>query len=369
MLSYHLSSLSTALARCGHTVEVVSGPQEQVSGLSRTLEQFGVKHHVVRHIDNPHLGTILKCSEQISEIAARGQADLVHAQGTVHALTACVARRRSARRWSGAIATTVHSIPSHQTGDLWWRQRVWATCVTLNLCSDEVLTVSNYTKERVVENGVQASKTFTVYNGVDVNGIDSAVKEAQDAWLRRDTQPAIVNVANLIPGKGQDAFLMAAREVLKSTEATFYIVGDGPRGSDLRSLARSLGIQNSVVFTGRIQWPAVYSFMNDIADICVLSSTRENFPYYMLECMALRKPLVSTEVGGIPEAIAHGANGLLVPPSNPRALALAILRLIRDPELAKEMGRNGRMAVEEKFDISRQADQLAQRYAEVATDK
>src|SRR3989344_2939763 len=82
-------------------------------------------------------------------------------------------------------------------------------------------------------------------------------------------------------------------------------------------------------------------------DIYVSSSVKEGFPYSILEAMAAGLPIVSTAVGGIPEAVEHGKQGLLVPPKNPRALAAAIKKLIANPDLARQLGSGAQNKVQE----------------------
>ena len=85
-------------------------------------------------------------------------------------------------------------------------------------------------------------------------------------------------------------------------------------------------------------------------DVYVCSSVKEGFPYSILEAMAAGLPIVATRMGGIPEMITDGQDGLLVPPKNPKAIAQAIKSLIKNPELAKQLGQNARQAVQ-KFSI------------------
>ena len=195
-------------------------------------------------------------------------------------------------------------------------------------------------------------KATTAYNAIDLNEFDDASRRSPiDFETRKSDEPTVVCVANLTPIKGQEYYLMAAEEVLKNHPATFYVVGSGPRRRYLEELAHRLGIKKNVVFTDRIQWPQIYHFLSNEADICISSSVSEHFPFYILECMAARKPIVATNVGGVPEAVIDGVNGSLVPPRDPTSLAKAILRLINDPDKAKEMGLKGRKLVEQRFSM------------------
>src|SRR5208337_2812156 len=113
----------------------------------------------------------------------------------------------------------------------------------------------------------------------------------------------------------------------------------------LEELSAKLGLNRSVVFCGRrSDIPSVMGAL----DILVLSSIYEGLPIVLLEGMAASRPVVSTSVGGIVGLVADGETGLLVPPSNPQALADACIRIIADPKLRTRMGKAGYKRVLER---------------------
>jgi glycosyltransferase involved in cell wall biosynthesis len=140
------------------------------------------------------------------------------------------------------------------------------------------------------------------------------------------------------------------------------VVGKGPRIKYLKELTDHLGIEKNVTFTGPIFWPALYPFLSNVPDICVSSSISENFPFYILECMAAKKPIIATNVGGVSEAVIDGENGYLVPPKNPSLMADAILELIIHPDKAKQMGIEGRKLVEQRFSMDAITHKLTKVY-------
>jgi len=89
-----------------------------------------------------------------------------------------------------------------------------------------------------------------------------------------------------------------------------------------------------------------------VADICVSASLGELFPFYILECMAAAKPIVTTDVGGVAEAVIDGVNGYLVPPRNPSSLAKSILNLLNNPDKARQMGQKGRELAKQNFSMN-----------------
>jgi len=154
-------------------------------------------------------------------------------------------------------------------------------------------------------------------------------------------------VARLEPEKGHPTLLEAWPAVLLGQpEATLLVIGEGSRREALTAYAASLGLGSRVVFTGRRDdVPAVTAAL----DVAVLPSYREAQGLSILEAMALSRPVVATNVGGIPEMIEDGVTGLLVPPHDAPALGAAILRLLDDHPLADMLARNAHDLVHERF--------------------
>lgn len=359
-LTYHLTRLSIALKKKGHNVTVISGVKEQAEGLSAELEKNGIEHFASKHIDRMDFVSIYNCKRDLQKILKNSNIEVIHANGVTHAFPAYLAIRSLPRDKKPAIVTSLHSIPNESL----LQKPKWKTMISiLNRSSNIILPVSNDMKERLIKHGLNPKKTLTVHNAIDLEVFDELSKNAQiDLNIEDAEKPTVMYVANLTPIKGQEYYLMAAAKVLKECRASFYVVGEGPRKEHLEHLAHNLGIQNNVVFTGRIHWPQIYYVLSNIADICVSSSLSENFPFYILECMAARKPIVATNVGGVPEAIIDGVNGYLIPPKDPMALARGILNLIKNPDKAREMGLRGRKMVEERFSMNILTQKLEQVY-------
>ena len=359
-LTYHLTRLSIALKKKGHNVSVVSGLGEQAEGLSTELENAGIERFVSEHIDRMDFVSIHKCEKDVLRVLKARNFDIIHANGAVHALPSHLATKSISIHKKPAIVTSVHSVPDESI----WQKPKWTVMTTiLNRCSSMVLPVSNYTRERLIAHGVNPQKTVTVHNSIDLEIFDEASKNAKtDIISDNNKNPKVAYVANLVPIKGHEYYLMAAAKVLKKCKANFYVVGDGPRKGYLKKLAYKLGIQDDVIFTGRIHWPQIYYVLSNMVDICVSASLFENFPFYLLECMAAKKPIVATSVGGVPEMIVDGINGYLVPPKDPVSMANSVLKLISDPDKAREMGLKGRQMVEKRFNMTTAISKLKNIY-------
>jgi glycosyltransferase involved in cell wall biosynthesis len=137
------------------------------------------------------------------------------------------------------------------------------------------------------------------------------------------------------------------------------IAGDGPLREELTALSKKLSLDSHVQFLGMVRdVPALLQR----ASLYVLSSISEGVSLTILEAMARGLPIVATRVGGTPEAVRDGANGLLVPPGDPRSLAVSLLRLWRDDTLARRLGEAGRLRVLEHFDVRRMVARYEQVY-------
>jgi glycosyltransferase involved in cell wall biosynthesis len=140
------------------------------------------------------------------------------------------------------------------------------------------------------------------------------------------------------------------------------IVGDGPERGRLEALVKQLGLEDTVLLTGaRTDVPDVLAALN----VAVLSSDYEGIPLSILEFMDAGKPIVATDVGGIPEVIEDGVHGVLVPPRDEAALVAAAADVLRDPEAAREMGARARERCRREFSLDRTVERLQQLYRQL----
>jgi glycosyltransferase involved in cell wall biosynthesis len=143
--------------------------------------------------------------------------------------------------------------------------------------------------------------------------------------------------------------LRTAQRVTRDVpEAVFVIAGDGILREETEGLAVEMGLRESCLFTGRC---ASVPDLLAASDICVLSSQAEGFSNSILEYMAAGRVVVATNVGGASEAIVEGETGYLVNAGDDAAMAERLVELLKDPELRRAMGRNGRRVVEERFSL------------------
>ncbi|MBI3812636.1 MAG: glycosyltransferase [Nitrospirae bacterium] len=211
-------------------------------------------------------------------------------------------------------------------------------------------------------------KIRVVYNGISLEKIAEAKDRLRSEYGPRPDLLLVGIVGTLKPIKGQDFFLQMSRRVLDAgIEARFFIIGSDPLPGEpylkkLHGLVSELGLSGRVWFTGfrKDNLDVIRSL-----DILVSASTEEAMPRNLIEAMALGRPVVATAVGGVPELVEEGMTGLLVPPQDAVALAGAVIRLARDPDLRRRLGEAGRCQVEERFTLDRFVRGIETVYSEV----
>jgi glycosyltransferase involved in cell wall biosynthesis len=231
---------------------------------------------------------------------------------------------------------------------------------------DQLIAVSKAIEHKLVDEERVAAPVRLIYNGVDLSRYDRqepCCTLPEEYGMEAGSQIVGV-VARLEPEKGHPTLLEAWPQVLRAVPDVYLlIVGEGSRREALEAQARELRVAHRVVFTGRRDdVPAVTAAL----DVAVLSSYREAQGLSILEAMALSRPVVASDVGGIPEMITDGVTGLLVPPRDPDALASAITRLLRDHPYADTMGRAGHDMVHDRFCIELMVGAVQEIYDEGA---
>ncbi len=215
----------------------------------------------------------------------------------------------------------------------------------------------NEKRVRVLHNAIDPEQPVRV-SADDGHGGPPATRKDGNIWL--------VAVGRLSPEKGFDILMRAfARLVHHRSDLRLVLVGDGQERRDLVRLARRLGVEDLVIFTGYSETPGDYMKQ---ADIVILPSRSEGIPNVALEAMALCKPVVATRVGGTPEVIRHDREGLLVAPGDPEALALAVERLLNDPAKAEMLARNGRERIRADFSPEKRVGCMLALYRELLSN-
>jgi len=183
-------------------------------------------------------------------------------------------------------------------------------------------------------------------------------------WLPHGV-PVIVNVGALVGHKGQKYLIEAMPLVLREVpDAHLIIFGEGDLRAPLEKQIKQLALAKRVLLPGFRE--DVMSLMKS-ADLFVMSSVTEGLGSAVLDAMAMGHAVVGTRAGGIPEAVVPDETGLLVEPADAKALAAAIVRLLKDAALRKQLGEAGRARVTEHFGVDRLVDGTLEAYSRIAS--
>ena len=220
--------------------------------------------------------------------------------------------------------------------------------------TDRFICVSRHERDFAVQSGLApASRFVLIENGI---GAPPPVppSDAEKHRMELGLEPAdlvVGAVGRFTPQKGYGYLVLAAEGVVKRfPNAKFILVGDGETREAIESMAARLRLRSHFVFTGaREDALSLYPLF----DLFVLPSLWESLPYALLEAMAAGRAIIATQVGGIPEAIAHGQTGCLVPPKDPAALAQAMIELLPNEPRRQALGSAAREVVHSRYGLDR----------------
>jgi glycosyltransferase involved in cell wall biosynthesis len=226
-----------------------------------------------------------------------------------------------------------------------------------------VLAVSDTAGAALVRAGVPQSKVVVLYNGLPLDALEAAP-------ARPEGPPTVGMIGRLTPLKGHDVFLEAAARLAAGASGTrFLIAGAAAREAPdyagrLAERARELGIGDALEIESPFaDLAATLARLDVVVHPAVLP---DSLPTTIIEAMAMSRPVVGTDLGGLPELIEEGRSGLLVPPEDPAALADAVAAVLADPAMAARMGAEGRAEAEARFEIGVFAAAFARHLREVA---
>jgi len=297
---------------------------------------------------------------QLCRVIYRHRVDLLHVNSYVPGNYARLA----------AALMQVPIVIDHWHGFTRFNAKRRLICRFLGRFTDLSLAVSQGVRDYLVrQGGLNPAKVRVVANGVDTAAIDAA--RPGDEVRRELGLPEGLPVIGLVGrldhwGKGHQELFTAMAQLKERHPVHALIVGGGRRIDEVKALAAGLGLAGEVHFLGpRRDVPDLLNAM----DIFVLPSYSEGVSLALLEAMAAGLPVIATAVGGLPEVVTDGDNGLLIPPRDAEALAGALEQLLGDPEFARRLGANARDHVREHFSLERLGREINEIYGELVEKK
>ena len=362
-------NLVKELAGLGHEVHVI-GPR--VTGCDEESVEDGLIIHRISFLNKPFLSAAsfwLSLRQRFSPLEQQVKGfDIVHDNG----LSGFSLRRKAvncprvvtihhlARTSLKALETTLFDRLKNIREEIGISPFIEHPCMKRG---DRVIAVSEGTRQDIVRTyGLPESKIEVIYHGV--RGEDYLFPQDEKDRFRMslgiNTEPLILFVGRLEHRKGIDILLRALPRVLNEMRVKLVLVGAGKQ-EQYRSLAENLNISEHVLFMGRVSDETLRLLFSS-CDLFVLPSRLEGLGIVLLEAMAGGKPIVAAKVGGIPEIVQSGQNGILVEPDNDGALAQAIIQFISDKALSGSIGENNARIARSQYNWQSAAQKTEQVY-------
>jgi len=334
----YLYHLLPELQRLGHVVRVVAYGEDNSQDYGYPVERISRRQGGARR-----LWALVQAITKLS-----GWADVLFVQGYVLPLLMIrwrfkrvVVKIVSDSSWEIAQRRgwTNLGVNEYQSAALPLQARLLRTLYRRAVrTADVVIAPSQHVAGLIRGWGVKPERVHVIYNGIPLK---SDLSRLDPMELRRELglpedRYLLVSVGRLEPVKGVDVAIRALAHL--SNDVELVVVGDGSQRAELQTLAGETS--GRVRFVGRQSQEAVQRFMR-AADVFVLSSHTEGLPHVALEALAVGTPVVATAVGGSPEVLTDGVNGLLVPANDATVLAAGVKRLQDEPKLARRLAENG----------------------------
>ena len=326
-LAPQLESLVVCFAR--------RGPYED------TLRDAGIE--LVRiHRPRPRPDRMARAIAGLTPVVRRTRPDVIHAHNPAAGFAAAAARRL-ARSRASAVVTTFHGLA---------QERLGIAARLLGSTSDAVIGVGASSTELLLESGLDPALATTIENAVVAT--PSRSRDDVRAKLGVTEGELVVNVGRYVPEKDQETLLAALAQLAPHRPSLrAVLVGTGPLEQRLRVRIGELGLEGVAELTGpRADAVDVLA----AADVVAISSKSEGLPLVLLEAMALARPIATTDVGSIGDAVANERSALVVPPGDPAGLAAALARLLDDRALADRLGATAQADAASRFSIDAMAE-------------
>lgn len=346
-----LLHLAEGLRRRGHDCVVVGQPD------SPLLERAAPKGLPTEAVPMPSEWS-LSAIRTLADILRRRRIQIIHMH-TSHACSLGGWAARLARVPARVISRRVDF--STRSNPLRKLKYQWGV--------DRVVAISNGVRDVLIRDGLDPRRIEVIRSGIDPSPFDPTYPpdEARKEFGIALDAPVVGCVAHFADHKGHRYLLESATRVVSAVpDVRFLLVGDGELKPKIELQINRLSLEKYFILAGfRSDIPRLLAAM----DIVVLSSHLEGLGTSLLDAMAMARPVVATSVGGIPEMVEEGANGRLVPPRDPAALARALMDLIGKPAERKRMGEAGRARVLKEFSADAMVSATESLYRRVLSSK
>ncbi len=281
---------------------------------------------------------------------------------------------RLAARMAGVpvIIHTVHGYAFHDQEPPWRRSLFRNLERTASSWADMIIFISQPLIDWALEENIcSRNKIVKIYSGIDIDRFSPSplnyAEEMRKNWNIDKKEQVIGIVSKLWDGKGHKVLIDAFNILKRSRDnVKLMIVGEGYLEDDLKQYVRTLGLKNDIIFTG---FQSEVSETIACMDIAVLPSFFEGMGRVILEAMAMEKPVIGSNVGGIPDLVKDNINGFLTEPGDVKGLAQALEKLLGNRELSEKMGKMGRAMISDSYSSNKMVNDIKNLYMECSKRK
>lgn len=327
--------------------------------LEKELEKSAIEHKYIDIKTKFEFGPkVFKAISSLVNIIRKEKIDIVHAHTRVSQVVSFIASRETGIHYVSTCHGFFKPRLSRRLFDTW---------------GERIVAISAPVKAHLERDfAVDPGRIELIHNGVDISRFSKTYSEDEVAKIKKSAGfkegPVIGTMGRLSPVKGQVFLIEAMKYVVSEiNSAQCMIMGSGSEETALRDLAKSLGFEDRIKFTGPV-YEDVPSYLACM-DIFVLPSIKEGLGLALVEAMAAARPCVASDIGGITDIIKNGVNGILAPVANSRAIGNAVSMLLNDKVLCSSLGQKGKEFVKENFSIDLMAEKMNKLYRGVMNGK
>lgn len=325
------------------------------------LNVFWIKHH-----SSSFWGRQLFAYESYKlakRLIKEKEIDIINiGEPAVSGIPAIILKKRLKKPLVTQIQGQLLDIPKKTFGFL---KTIYIKTITRITCinSDKIRTVSDEIRTSIIKLGIDPQKIITVPPRCNTKVFDPSLYSTSRQSIRErlgysEDDIVIIFTGRIVEYRDLESDLIAMKKVLKTIPFfRFLIVGDGNNRSKLETMTQELGISKQVLFYGAVPFEDVPKVLA-ASDIFLSTPTNEGIARSVLEAMAMELPVIATKVGGTPEAIISGTNGILVDVKSPDQICNALLSLA-DAEKRKTIGKKARVTISEKFEFDKSISMFA----------
>lgn len=338
--------LATETARKGANVFVASCGGVYVD----MLEAYGVRHIQIDDLECKKSQVIIRTIKTLAEVIRREKIGIVHTHHRMAQFYAVLLKGLFPRL---SIVYTAHNV---------FFDKVVFTKIVL--CSGTIVAVGNGVRENLIQKfSVSPDRIHVIYNGVQVENIDSAYKNETLKGLKDQGNVLIGAIGRLTRQKGMDIFISVIRQLVeKGFCVKGIIIGDGEDREFLEKNIHDRNMDNDVMLLGyQKHIPTLISQL----DLVIMPSRWEGFPLLPLEVFSANRTIVASDIIGICEIIKHMDNGILVPVDNENAFAEAAEMLLLDEKLKRDLEKKGKQTFAKYNNYTDFVEQYIQVYEEI----